>query len=72
VILDFDLMDFLKIKSQIKSSYFNTIEKITKSSKYDFKSDFAKSQIKSFHTLDISAHKMPSLEFNFMHKLADL
>jgi hypothetical protein len=44
-------MDILKIKSQIKSPYFNVILKISKSSKNDLKSDFVKSSIKSLNTL---------------------
>jgi hypothetical protein len=44
-------MDILKIKSEIKSLYFNMILKITKSSKNDLKSDFVKSSIKSLNTL---------------------
>jgi hypothetical protein len=41
----------LKIKSQIKSPYFNMILKISKSSQNDLKSDFVKSSIKSLNTL---------------------
>jgi hypothetical protein len=41
----------LKIKSQIKSPYFNVILKISKLSKNDLKSDFVKSSIKSLNTL---------------------
>jgi hypothetical protein len=44
-------MDILKIKSQIKSPYFNMILKISKSSQNDLKSDFVKSSIKSLNTL---------------------
>jgi hypothetical protein len=40
----------LKIKSQIKSPYFNIILKISKSSQNDLKSDFVKSSIKSLNT----------------------
>jgi hypothetical protein len=46
-------MDILKIKSQIKSPYFNMILKISKSSQNDLKSDFVKSSIKSLNTLYI-------------------
>jgi hypothetical protein len=48
---DFIFMDILKIKSQIKSPYFNMILKISKSSQNYLKSDFVKSSIKSFNTL---------------------
>jgi hypothetical protein len=44
----------LKIKSQIKSPYFNMILKISKSSQNDLKSDFVKSSIKSLNTLPLS------------------
>jgi hypothetical protein len=44
-------VDILKIKSQIKSPYFNVILKISKSSKNDLKSDFVKSPIKSLNSL---------------------
>jgi hypothetical protein len=40
-----------KIKSQIKSPYFNVILKISKSSHNDLKYDFVKSSIKSLNTL---------------------
>jgi hypothetical protein len=49
-------MDILKIKSQIKSPYFNIILKISKSSQNDLKSDFVKSSIKSLNTL-VGRHK---------------
>jgi hypothetical protein len=44
-------MVIFKIKSQIKSPYFNAISKISKSSQNDLKSDFVKSSIKSLNTL---------------------
>jgi hypothetical protein len=44
-------MDIWKIKSQIKSPYFNMILKISKSSQNDLKSDFVKSSIESLNTL---------------------
>jgi hypothetical protein len=44
-------MVFLKIKSQIKSPFFNVILKISKSSQNDLKSDFVKLSIKSLNTL---------------------
>jgi hypothetical protein len=46
-------MDIFKIKSQIKSPYFNMILKISKLSQNDLKSDFVKSSIKSLNTLEI-------------------
>jgi hypothetical protein len=46
-------MDILKIKSQIKSPYFNVILQISQSSKNDLKSDFVKSSIKSLNTLRV-------------------
>jgi hypothetical protein len=46
----------LKIKSQIKSPYFNMILKISKSSQNDLKSDFVKSSIKSLNTLHTICH----------------
>jgi hypothetical protein len=51
MICDLIFMDILKIKSQIKSPYFNVILKISKSSKNNLKSDFVKSSIKSLNTL---------------------
>jgi hypothetical protein len=51
MIWDWIFMDIFKIKSQIKSPYFNMILKISKSSKNDLKSDFVKSSIKSLNTL---------------------
>jgi hypothetical protein len=50
-------MVFLKIKSQIKSPFFNVILKISKSSQNDLKSDFVKSSIKSLNTLRSSHHQ---------------
>jgi hypothetical protein len=44
-------MDILKMKSQIKSPYFNVILKISKSSKNYLKSDFVKLSIKLLNTL---------------------
>jgi hypothetical protein len=44
-------MDLLKIKSQIKSPYFNMILKISKSSQNYLKSYFIKSSIKLLNTL---------------------
>jgi hypothetical protein len=44
-------MDILKIESQIKSPYLDVILKISKSSKNDLKSDFAKPSIKYLYTL---------------------
>jgi hypothetical protein len=46
-------MVIFKIKSQIKSPYFNVILKISKSSQNDLKSDFVKSSIKSLNTLTV-------------------
>jgi hypothetical protein len=46
-------MVIFKIKSQIKSPYFNVILKISKSSQNDLKSDFVKSSIKSLNTLHV-------------------
>jgi hypothetical protein len=53
MIWDLIFMDILKIKSQIKSAYFNMILKISKSSQNDLKSDLLKSSIKSLNTLDM-------------------
>jgi hypothetical protein len=47
-------MVFFKIKSQIKSPFFNVILKISKSFQNDLKSDFVKSSIKSLNTLNES------------------
>jgi hypothetical protein len=49
-------MVIFKIKSQIKSPYFNVIFKISKSSQNDLKSDFVKSSIKSLNTLHLGMH----------------
>jgi hypothetical protein len=54
MISDLIFMDILKIKSQIKSPYFNIILKISKMSENDLKSDFVKSSIKSLNTLAIA------------------
>jgi hypothetical protein len=51
MIWDLIFMDLLKIKSQIKSPYFNMILKISKSSQNDLKSYFIKSSIKLLNTL---------------------
>jgi hypothetical protein len=54
-------MVFLKIKSQIKSSFFNVILKISKSSQNDLKSDFVKSSIKSLNTLSTIFPRMVNM-----------
>jgi hypothetical protein len=50
---DLIFIAILKIKSQIKSPFFNGISKISKLSKNDLKSDFVKSSIKSLNTLHV-------------------
>jgi CRISPR/Cas system CSM-associated protein Csm3 (group 7 of RAMP superfamily) len=63
-------MDILKIKSQIKSPYFNMILKISKSSKNELKSDFVKSSIKSLNTLTLG-HRKIELFYNVKFAILD-
>ena len=57
---------FYQIKSQIKSWIFKLIENQIKSSEYDFKSRFSKSQIKSLNTLIMDILEVEPVELELL------